>query len=77
MQTMIHLISTPRPGLTFQLRECFSQPPQKSGLLLQLRHRHQLVVDRRLLLDLLHGLLQVAEMEQTDGLNTRDSSATL
>lgn len=53
--------------LTFQFCECFSQLSEMSGLLLQLLHCHQLVVDRRLLLDLLHWLLQVTEKEQTEG----------
>lgn len=53
--------------LTFQLSKCFSQLSQKCSFLLQLLRCHQLVVDRRLLLDLLHRLLQVAGMEQTEG----------
>lgn len=53
--------------LTFQLCECFSKFSQNRGLLLQLLHRHQLVVDRRLLLDLVHRFLQVTRKEWTDG----------
>lgn len=64
IQQMKHEALRQGTKLTLELGERFSQHPQLFALLLHVLLRHQAVVHRRVPLQLLHRLLQVAEEQQ-------------
>lgn len=61
----MHMTDAPcvHAALTLELCQCVSQHPQLFALLLDVLLRHQAVVDGRVPLKLLHGLLQVTAGE--------------